>query len=122
MHCEISTGELLDKISILRIKNVKIQDEAKLKHVRKELLVLEALARVNKECESFIQRLTEVNLALWDTEDAIRRMEAVKQFDEEFIRLARSIYRTNDKRFEIKNEADCHFSSELQEQKSYDKY
>jgi hypothetical protein len=122
MKCDISVGEMLDKISILRIKRLKIVDEAKLCHVRKELAVLEAQVVDLPGCESIIQRLADVNLALWDTEDAIRRKEAAKQFDEEFIRLARSIYRTNDRRFEIKNEANCRFSSELQEQKSYDKY
>jgi hypothetical protein len=121
MKCDISVGELLDKISVLRIKKVRIGDEAKLLHVNKELAVLEVLMIDLPGCEPIIQRLIDVNSELWDAVDAIWKKESIKQFDAEFIELARNIYKLNDQRFEIKNEANCRYNSELHEQKSYDK-
>ncbi|MCB9059907.1 MAG: hypothetical protein H6622_00105 [Halobacteriovoraceae bacterium] len=119
--CEISIGELLDKYSILDIKREKITDPIKLQKINKEWeslrLRIEELAL--KNVESSIQTLREINLNLWNIEDEIRSKEALNDFDEEFIRLARSVYITNDKRFELKNRINQTFSSKIQEVKSY---
>ena len=114
-------GEVLDKISILRIKRDKIKDLVKLKHIRQELWILEENIK-DFNCRSYLVRLRTVNEVLWDTEDAIRLKEKDKMFDREFIELARRIYQTNDERFKIKNEVNQIFHSEIQEQKSYERY
>jgi hypothetical protein len=120
--CPVSLGELLDKISILRIKQQRIQDPAKLQHIGVELDRLTRAAGDLTPYARFLDEFQKVNEALWEIEDAIRLKEKAKEFDEEFVRLARSVYRTNDKRFEIKNEVNRQFGSAIQEQKSYEKY
>ena len=120
--CPVSLGELLDKISILRIKQQRIKDSTKLKHIGVELDRLTQAAGDLAPYGEFLQQFEKVNGELWEIEDAIRLKEKAKEFDEEFIRLARSVYRTNDHRFEIKNEVNRRFGSAIQEQKSYEKY
>ncbi len=119
--CNISLGELLDKISILRIKQKKILDSEKLGLVTAEHDLL--LSTLNKlklnEIEKELTELMKINNELWEIEDKIRIKERNKNFDQEFIELARSVYITNDKRFEIKNRINNMFGSSLKEVKSY---
>ncbi len=122
----VSWGELLDKITILRIKVERITDPEKNANVRKELTQLEAIADRIKpladDVEALLQALYEVNLALWDIEDEIRSHERQKQYDDRFIELARSVYITNDKRSELKRALNAKLDSDLVEEKSYEPY
>jgi hypothetical protein len=121
--CPISAGELLDKISILRIKRRRIANLSKLGHVHKELEALSGVAaKLGAPYESLVEKLQKVNEQLWDVEDAIRVKERRQEFDDDFIALARSIYRLNDERFELKNRANEHFGSDIAEQKSYERF
>jgi hypothetical protein len=124
IECEISLGELIDKISILKIKLHMIQDEQKQGHVQKELSVLNALLlKLNLPgIQSNLDELYETNLKLWKIEDDIRDKERAKEFDDRFIILARSVYVVNDERFKIKNKINTKFSSSLVEVKSYREY
>lgn len=119
----VSFGELLDKVSILRIKAARIDDPAKVANVRRELEALDAeLAALDLEeglVEGLLAELEEVNGRLWEIEDDIRRCEARRDFGEEFVRLARAVYRTNDLRAKIKRRANEATGSELVEEKSY---
>lgn len=119
----VSFGELLDKVSILRIKAARIDDPAKVANVRRELEALDAeLAALDLEeglVEGLLAELEEVNGRLWEIEDDIRRCEARRDFGEEFVRLARAVYRTNDLRARIKRRANEATGSELVEEKSY---
>jgi hypothetical protein len=119
----VSVGELLDKVSILRIKTLRIDDAAKIANVKKELDALDAeVARLDLESglvEGFLNELEEINGQLWEIEDDIRACEARQDFGEEFIRLARAVYRTNDVRARIKKRANEATGSELTEEKSY---
>ena len=122
LHCEISAGELIDKISILDIKLNKIKDGIKLIYIQKEKDTL--MAEVDK-LDAYINwlfKIKEINLKLWDIEDRIREKEKLKQFDQDFISLARAVYITNDERFNIKNQINNHYNSNIMEQKSYEKY
>ena len=121
----VSLGELVDKISILHIKNIKIEDEEKL------LLIKEELELLNKTLNDHIKRdqiqkyldlLIDINSKLWMIEDDIRDCERNKKFDQKFIDLARSVYFTNDKRSEIKLDINTKFGSKIIEVKSYEKY
>jgi len=120
--CPVSLGEALDKISILRIKLARITDPAKLTHVRHELDRLTGTIGDLQRYQSFLAQLEEVNGRLWDIEDGIRRKELAQEFDQEFVKLARSVYRTNDQRFAIKNAVNQQFGSSIVEEKSYEKY
>ena len=122
----VAPGELLDKIAILEIKAARIADPAKNANVRVELA---ALARVRDETvaasvelDRLSRALREVNEALWDIEDAIRDCEAAADFGPRFVELARSVYRTNDRRAALKREINLLLGSELIEEKSYAPY
>ena len=107
VNTPISIGELIDKISILIIKKNNIIDVHKLKHIEKELSLLESTLSesVNdKKVKEFRDSLIEINSTLWKIEDDIRKCEKDKVFDQKFIDLARAVYQTNDKRSEIKLE------------------
>jgi hypothetical protein len=121
MKVEVSLGEVFDKISILIIKLIKIKNVEKLIHIKNELLTLLNAVDFNnlKNKQDFLD-LISTNAALWDIEDNIRIKERAKEFDEEFIDLARSVYITNDKRFSIKNNINVNNSSTLNEVKSYE--
>ena len=122
---EVSVGELLDKISILVIKEKNIRDIEKQKHIKKELLSLyDTLDRFisRNEVEEYIESLININTILWKIEDDIRDCERKNQFDQKFIDIARSVYFTNDKRSKLKLEINKKFGSELVEVKSYEKY
>jgi len=121
----ISLAELLDKISILILKEKNIKDENKLILIRKELKYLNAVLDKNiskNKIHNYLESLLEVNTKLWNIEDDIRNCEKNKQFDQKFIDLARSVYFTNDKRSEIKLKINKEFGSEIVEVKSYEKY
>jgi hypothetical protein len=122
----ISPGELLDKITILRIKRVRILDAGKLANVKLELALLEQTWR---ECGGATQEVTleeralqNVNERLWDIEDRIRDKEAKQSFDRDFIELARSVYVANDERASIKRRINTQLGSRLIEEKSYKQY
>jgi uncharacterized protein YukE len=122
----ISPGELLDKITILRIKSQRISDPAKLANVRIELRALEdtwggsAYAKVDIEAD--LNALLQVNERLWVIEDEIRDKERAQAFDEEFIRLARAVYFENDERAAIKRRINITLGSSIVEEKSYREY
>jgi hypothetical protein len=122
----ISAGEFLDKISILEIKSLKIKDPEKIKNIKKELELLQLIASEKlSDYKKLNQRLLElkaVNSKLWEIEDDIRIKESKKEFDEEFIRLARAVYVTNDERFEVKNLINTELGSLVKEEKGYEKY
>ena len=121
----ISWGELIDKITILEIKSVEIVSEVARANVMRELLLLQELARSHQASEqlSYLKsNLKAVNAALWKTEDAIREKERKKEFDEEFVELARSVYRRNDERAAIKRTINTVLASEIVEEKSYRDY
>ena len=121
----ISLAELLDKISILILKEKNIKDENKLILIRKELKFLNAVLDKNiskNKIHNYLESLLEVNTKLWNIEDDIRNCEKNKQFDQKFIDLARSVYFTNDKRSEIKLKINKEFGSEIIEVKSYEEY
>ena len=123
INVPISVGELIDKITILEIKKDKLKN-IKLKNILKELSFLRAVLEKNSifiPDENFFQ-LKSINLKLWDIEDKIRIKEKNKEFDNEFIQLARSVYLNNDRRSETKKELNIMFNSEIIEEKSYEKY
>jgi len=125
INTTVSLGELLDKISILIIKEKNITDTQKLYHIKKELDSLNKTLEdsISKsKVKDYIERLIGINSKLWLIEDDIRDCERKKQFDQKFIDLARSIYITNDKRSEIKLEINKKFGSTLVEVKSYENY
>ena len=123
INVPISVGELIDKITILEIKKDKLKN-LKLKNILKELSFLRAVLEKNSifiPDEIYFQ-LKSINLKLWDIEDKIRIKEKNKEFDNEFIELARSVYLNNDRRSETKKELNIIFNSEIIEEKSYEKY
>ena len=125
INTPISLGELIDKISILKIKQKNIKNKEKLKFINQELLLLETTlknATTDVKINEFLDKLIEVNSKLWKIEDDIRDCERNKKFDEKFIDLARLVYFTNDKRSEIKLDINSFFGSALVEIKSYEKY
>ena len=122
----ISPGELLDKITILRIKSARMTDETKLRNVRVEL---EALEQTWRESGAAIPAvavdeaaLQKVNEELWDIEDRIRDKERAGEFDAVFIELARGVYVTNDERARFKKNINTALGSRLVEEKSYQPY
>ena len=123
---KISIGELVDKITILQIKKEMIDDDSKLKKVENELNHLQStlttISQKNDKLDQLMNQLKEINTKLWKIEDDIRLLEKEERFDNEFIELARAVYITNYKRFEIKNAINFEFSSEIAEVKSYEKY
>ena len=122
----VSPGELLDKITILRIKQVRIPDAVKLANVKLELALLEQTWRDSgcaaREVAADERALQEVNERLWDIEDRIRDKEAKQSFDRDFIELARAVYVCNDERAAIKKRINLQLGSRLIEEKSYKQY
>jgi hypothetical protein len=122
----VSPGELLDKITILRIKQVRIPDALKLVNVKLELALLEQTWRDSgcaaQEVAADERALQEVNERLWDIEDRIRDKEAKQSFDRDFIELARAVYVCNDERAAIKKRINIQLGSRLIEEKSYRQY
>ena len=123
---EISAGELLDKISILEIKLVKINDKENLLEINKEYNSLKETQNSNikltKNLENLIKELKEINLKLWDIEDNKRICEKNKDFGKVFVDLSRNVYLNNDKRAKIKSEINKLLGSNIKEVKQYVNY
>ena len=121
---EISAGELIDKITILEIKKVKITDKEKLVDIEKELSSLNQTMKkfIPDETliEKYINNLKEINLKLWDIEDGKRLAEKNNDFGEEFVELARNVYKFNDERAKIKLAINIALGSNIKEVKSYE--
>ena len=120
---EISAGELIDKITILEIKKIKISDAEKLKDINKEL---DSLNQTFKQfipdpssIQQLIDKLKSINLKLWDIENGKRQSEKDQNFGKEFIELARSVYKSNDERAKIKLEINNTLGSNIKEVKSH---
>ena len=125
INTPVSLGELVDKISILHIKNINIKDDEKLKLIREELELLNQTLHKHikkNDIQNYLDSLIEINSKLWVIEDDIRDCERNKKFDQTFIDLARSVYFTNDKRSEVKLEINKKFGSKIIEVKSYEEY
>ena len=123
---EVSVGELLDKISILEIKQGKIKDPEKLKFINNEHSILKAQlesnVKSNEKLNSFYQSLKKINSKLWVIEDDKRQCEKDKDFGEKFIKLSRDVHFLNDDRAKIKLEINNHTGSKIKEIKEYTRY
>ena len=123
MKIEVSNGEIIDKKTIIQIKLERITDAAKRANLQKEYDELsEASAAIIADSDPLYKALYDVNCELWDIEDHIRDLERTKDFGEDFIQTARSVYFKNDKRSEIKREINLKTLSGLIEEKSYERY
>jgi len=122
----VSPGELLDKVTILEIKSERMTDPDKLANVRRELDLLNTTWKQSgledEQTRQLKGQLKEINLGLWDIEDDIRDKERAKEFDQQFIELARSVYFTNDRRSDVKKQLNLHLGSVIVEEKSYQDY
>jgi hypothetical protein len=123
---EIAPGELIDKITILQIKTEKIRDRSKLFHVHAELQALLAVRErqiePSKQIDRLAAELKTVNRRLWQVEDQIRLCEGVKDFGPRFIKLARLVYRLNDRRSALKRQINDFLGSAIVEEKLYPSY
>ena len=122
----IYCGELVDKLTILQIKKIKIKEKNKLEQVNKEFeYLMKTYSDILKKfpnLNEMYDRLYQINLKLWEIEDKVRLFEKNDKFDQSFIDLARNVYQTNDLRFTIKNEINEYLNSDVKEQKSYEQY
>ena len=125
MKIEVSHGEIVDKLTILQIKKENITDPSKLDNIVKEYDYLLSIVKndlgISTESSEYLELLS-INKELWVIEDDIRDKERVKEFDDDFIKLARSVYYTNDVRAKIKKEINLKYSSGFVEEKSYQSY
>jgi hypothetical protein len=123
MKIEVSNGEIIDKLTIIRIKLERIKDKGKQINLKKEYDELTKVASsIISYSDILYKSLYEVNCELWDIEDHIRDLERKKEFGNDFIETARAVYVKNDKRSELKREINIKTSSGLIEEKSYEKY
>tara|TARA_R100000908_G_C3716647_1_gene121102 strand:+ start:172 stop:552 length:381 start_codon:yes stop_codon:yes gene_type:complete len=124
LEIPVSYGELIDKLSILKIKKQEIKETDKLKDIKKEfdLLYILYIYSADAETEKLYEEIYKVNYKLWKIEDDIRDKERNKEFDEKFIELARSVYITNDERMNIKHTINKYMDSNIKEHKSYKPY
>lgn len=125
INIPVSVGEVIDKLSILQVKKTKLSNPEKLIYVEKEFEILYNLSSEflsDTNIENIYHQLVKVNSELWDIEDNLRIFEKKGVFDNEFLELARNVYFTNDKRFELKNEINHLTSSEIIEVKEYVSY
>ena len=127
MKVEVSNGELLDKLTILELKLSNISDVQKITNIQKEHNELNPLAgqlfdSYGEELKNLYKQLAEINSELWTIEDHIRECERNKDFGSDFIRLARAVYFTNDKRSQIKKSINLLTGSGFVEEKSYEDY
>jgi hypothetical protein len=121
----VSVGELIDKLSILYVKQSRIVNEDKLSFINKEFELIYNMSSIyldNEKILNLYRQLIDVNLKLWDIEDELRVIENTKNFDTHFIELARKVYYINDDRFLLKNQINELTDSEVREQKDYVKY
>jgi hypothetical protein len=121
----VSVGELIDKLSILQVKKIKVSNPDKLIFINKEYELLynmssEFLER--KDISQIYNDLVNTNLKLWEVEDELRVIESTKNFNDVFIELARQVYYTNDERFRLKDKINNLTNSEVREQKDYKEY
>ena len=125
MNIEVSHGEIVDKLTILQIKKENITDPIKLDNIVKEynylLSVVENDLGISTESPEYLELLS-INKELWVIEDDIRDKERIKEFDDDFIKLSRAVYYTNDVRAKIKKEINLKYSSGFVEEKSYQSY
>ena len=123
IFAEISAGELIDKITILEIKQEKIKDASKLQSIKTELTSLQQTLNehitIDVEIKKLSDELKKINFKLWDIEDGKRNCEKEKNFGEKFIELARNVYLFNDQRAKIKLQINNHLGSNIKEVKSY---
>jgi hypothetical protein len=123
---EVSWGELIDKLTILEIKEQRLASPAAVANVRKELAALQNVVRRLQprpaEFDALKEKLKSVNQTLWEVEDEIRAKEAAQSFDARFIALARAVYFNNDQRAQLKREINLLLKSELVEEKQYTAY
>ena len=123
---EISPGELLDKISILEIKIEKVKDKNSLEEIKKEYKILKEIQTSSIEMtgkiKDLFQSVKNVNIKLWNIEDKLRIYEKNKNFDKNFIELARGVYFANDERAKLKNEINEILKSDIREIKQYVDY
>ena len=123
---EISPGELLDKISILEIKIEKVKDKNSLEEIKKEYKILKEIQtssiEITDKIKDLFQSVKNVNVKLWNIEDKLRICEKNKDFDKNFIELARSVYFANDERAELKSKINKILKSNIREIKQYDNY
>lgn len=123
MKIEVSNGEIIDKLTILQIKLERIKDPAKLKNLKAEFDdLIKVTSSIMGISDPLYKALYKVNCELWDIEDHIRDLERRKEFENDFISTARSVYIKNDKRAEIKRKINITTASGLIEEKSYEKY
>ena len=123
MKIEVSNGEIVDKLTIIEIKLENITNQQKLSNLRLEYEVLDqAVASLIAKDHPLYIELLEINKKLWVIEDRIRELEKNKDFGEEFVRVARSVYFTNDIRSEVKRKINELTNSALMEEKSYEDY
>lgn len=125
INVPISVGELIDKLTILQIKLQQIDDPEKWKNVKAEWDTLSRLPEykdIAYEIAPYFTNLYVVNMELWKIEDDIRECERTENFGERFIQLARSVYKTNDRRAAIKKQINLKYKSEIVEEKSYKDY
>ena len=123
---EISAGELLDKISILEIKLEKVKDKNSLEEIKKEYKILKEIQtssiNIMGKIKDLFQSVKNVNIKLWNIEDKLRVCEKNKNFDKNFIELARGVYFANDERAELKSKINKILKSNIIEIKQYDNY
>lgn len=119
LEIPVSAGELLDKITILRLKRARLRDPAQISNVLYELALLEDVARALPDLGPLVSELAEVNAQLWAVEDALRAAEATGEFGAEFITQARAVYQLNDRRAALKREINLKTRSDLIEEKDY---
>ena len=126
IESEISAGELLDKISILEIKLEKIKDKNSQEKIKSEYKILKKIqtssTEITGKIKDLFQSVKNVNVKLWNTEDKLRICEKNKEFDKNFIELARSVYFANDERAELKSKINKILKSNIREIKQYDNY
>jgi hypothetical protein len=125
VNVPVSVGELIDKLSILQVKKIKVSNPDKLVFINKEYELLynmssEFLER--KDISQIYNDLVNTNLKLWEVEDELRVIESTKNFNDVFIELARQVYYTNDERFRLKDKINNLTNSEVREQKDYKEY
>jgi ABC-type Fe3+-citrate transport system substrate-binding protein len=123
MKVEVSNGEIIDKLTIIQIKMERIKDKAKLENLRKEYdELIQETSSIMSKSDPLFEALYKVNCDLWDIEDHIRDLERKKDFGDDLISTARSVYLLNDKRTGLKREINIRTSSGLIEEKSYEEY
>ncbi|HLW57219.1 MAG TPA: DUF6165 family protein [Bacteriovoracaceae bacterium] len=122
LEISVSVGELLDKVTILKIKQEKIKETQKLKNINKELdLLTNVMSQLELDSYALekMEELKKVNEELWMVEDQLREYEREKNFSDDFILLARSVYMKNDRRSVLKRDLNLHLRSPIIEEKSY---